>query len=283
MGTGLIPKTSKQTGNRTVHFFRSMTNSRFDRQAASQGSVYVPRSASNPLFEETSHRAIRAAHRRKWTLVGVILLLVAAGVGLFVQHSVEVKRERALALEYVGIEGEFNAELQRFQTELQAKGDKVTPDFAPNHESSSKRFAEFAKKYPDNALGWQAALRAVSHFVEKKRVDDAITLLEPLTGKTRKNTIFQTRIRRTLAGLYAQKGEHDKALSEIELVEKLPDNPVPAETRLFKAQLLHGAGKKDQAAALLKELAASPAGEADLGGKSVSAEASLWLSYWGLN
>ena len=246
------------------------------------GSVIVPRSTKNPLFEETSERAIRAAHRRKWTLVGTVIAGISLVVAVMFYAQIDSKSERKIVTEYLAIDATYSAELEKFQAEMQAAGAKATPDMAPDHSGSSQKFAEFAKKYPADPLAWQAALKAATSNIEAKKFDDAAGLLEPLAARTLQNDIIQTRVRRTLAGIYAQKGNYDKALSELNLIEKLANNPVPGETRLFKAQVLFQAGKKEEAGKLLRELQQGGSSEGDFRGRSVSTEAGLWLGYWQL-
>jgi hypothetical protein len=55
------------------------------------------------------------------------------------------------------------------------------------------------------------------------------------------------------------------------------------EVRLMRAQLLYKNGQKEQAAQLLKELAAdTKAAVGEGSARSVATEAALWLGYWGL-
>ena len=246
------------------------------------GSFTVPKSIKNPLFEETSERAIRAAHRRKWTLVGTVIAALTVIVAAMSYARIDSNSERKLVSEYLAIDATYTAELEKFQTELQAAGANATPDMAPDHSGSTQKFADFAKKHPTDPLAWQAALKAATSNIEAKKYDEAAALLEPLAARTLQNDIIQTRVRRTLAGIYAQKGNFDKALAELNLVEKLANNPVPGETRLLKAQILYQAGKKEDAGKLLRELQQSGSVEGDFMGRSVSTEAGFWLGYWQL-
>lgn len=244
-------------------------------------SIVIPKSTRNPLFEETSDRAIRTAHRRKWTFFGTLGLLVGVAVGIWFWHAREQALVREMTTEYLAIEAAFGEEQQKFQDAQKAAGDKADFTKSPDHAASAQKFAEYARKYPEEPLGWQAALRASSLLIEQKKTKDAQDLLENVTRRTLKNNVAQARLRRTLAGVYADQGDYAKAISELEFAEKLPDNPVLDETRLLRAQFLYLAGRKDDAAKLLKELSAS-AGLDATGARSVATEASLWLGYWGL-
>lgn len=251
-------------------------------KASTPATFVAPRAASNPLFEETSLRAIKLAHRRKWTTVGTVLVLACSGVALLAYSKFSENADRKIAGSFLAIETEYAAELQKYQTQMQTLGDKAPVDLLPDHQVSMGKFAEFAKAHPNDPLAWQGALRAASFYVERRQPEEARTLLEGVARKTLKNAFIQTRVRRTLAGIYAEAGDTDKALAEIDFIEKLPENPIPAETKLFKARLLYAAGKKDAAATLLRELTANPEINADPSNRSVSVEASLWLGFWGL-
>ena len=249
----------------------------------SSATFVIPKSTRNPLFEETSERAIRTAHRRKWTLVATIGLGIGVAVGLFAYHRAQQSAERELTVAYLAIDGQYSDEQTKFQESLKAQGQ--APDFTKeaDHSASAQKFAEFARKNPTEPLAWQAALRASALFIEQKKPAEAQDLIELVMRKTLRNNVAQARLRRTLAGIHADAGAYDKALSELDFAIKLPDNPVLEETKLLRGQVLFLAGKKDEASAALRELSVASAGDADpTGGKSVATEASLWLGYWGL-
>lgn len=227
--------------------------------------------------------AIKLAHRRKWTTLGSVLALICTGLGFVIYSKISESRARTLTVKYTEIESAYTNEILTFQEDMKLKGSKAEPDAQPNHSASTQKFAAFAKQNWNEPLGWQAAIRASTSLIEQKNNSEAIALLEPLVRKTLKNNFIQARVRRTLAGLYAESGEFDKSLAELNFIEKLPDVPSQNETKLFKARILYMSGKKDDAAKLLKELAGSSAtDESDLSGKPASVEAALWIGYWGL-
>jgi predicted negative regulator of RcsB-dependent stress response len=248
----------------------------------SSATFVVPKSTRNPLFEETSDRAIRTAHRRKWTLVAAVGLCLGVAVGFYVYHRTQQAAARSLTVNYLAIDALFNDEQTKFQETLKAAGDGADFTTQPDHSGSAQKFAEFARANPDDPLAWQAALRASSLFIEAKKPKDAQELLELVSRKTLRNNVAQARLRRTLAGIHADSGNFDKALAELDFAIKLPDNPVLDETKLLRAQVLYLSGKKEEAGTALRELAAAPAVSNDVSGKSVSTEASLWLGFWGL-
>ncbi|MEY4064145.1 MAG: hypothetical protein RIR26_353 [Pseudomonadota bacterium] len=236
-----------------------------------------------PIFEETSAKAIRAAHRRKWTMVTTVALvcMVAAALLGFSWHRNRV--ERALVEEYLAIDSLYTTEKQSFEDKLRAEPKLNTPDARPDHGPSAKKFEEFAKANVASPLGWQAALRASSEYIEVQKFAEAQSLLEPLLIRTLKHVVVQVRVRKTIAGLLAEQGQFDPALEQLAFLEKLADNPLVPEVRLLKAQILYKKGQKEDAGKLLKELAAdTKAAVGEGSSRSVATEASLWLGYWGL-
>lgn len=265
--------------------FQKPSSSRFQSGLESDKSstpFVVPKSTRNPLFEETSDRAIRTAHRRKWTLVAAVGLCIGAAVGIYAHHHAQEDAARSLTLSYLAIDAQFNDEQTKFQESLQAAGENADLSAEPDHSASAQKFAEFARAHSDNPLALQAALRASSLLIEAKKPQEALDLLELVSRRTLSNNIAQARLRRTLAGIHADSGNFDKALAELDFAIKLPDNPVLNETKLLRAQVLYLSGKKEEAATALRELAALPAVPAEMSGKSVATEASLWLGFWGL-
>ena len=243
-------------------------------------SLVGVRSVENNLFEETAYRAIKVANRRKWTLISAISLLVVTGVVLLVLNKLRNDRHEKLSNDYVVIESIYNAEVKKFQDDQQALGDKApsVPDFS----ASAQKFAEFSKAQPSDPLGWNAGIRAAGSLLEQKKYEEAKTLLEPIVEKSLKNLLIQVKVRRTLAGIYAELKDYDKALKHLEFAEKISDNPILGQTRLFKAQVLFLADKKTEAAAILRELSLSPGSFGDLESKAVATEATQWLGFWNL-
>ncbi len=245
------------------------------------GPLGMTKGHSGAMFEDSSARAFKAARRRKWTLVSTLVALAALGIGALAYNRHLENTKRAVASEYLAIEAEMASQTQKFQEQVKAAKEKaasLTPDFS----AVGDKFATFAKKYPSEPLGWQASLKASNIYIEGKKFDEAAQLLLPLVGKSQRNFLMQTKIRHVLAGIYAQKGEYDKALVELDLILKSKENPIPAETKLFKAQILFLAGKKEEAGKLLKEIGGDSMSIFDPSFKSLATEATLWASYWGL-
>ncbi len=263
--------------------FNSMRSSKQSWLDTVQQGGVAAGSMQRPIFEETSAKAIQAAHRRKWTMVGFVVVLLAVASGLLVYSWQKSKAERQLIQSYVEIDALYVSENQAFEDKLKTSPDLNTFDARPDHSQSTKKFEEFAKANVKTSLGWQAALRASSELIEQQKYAEAQALLEPLLIRTLKHVVVQVRVRKTLAGLMAEQGQFDQALEQLSFLEKLPDNPMVPEVRLMRAQLLYKKGEKDQAAQLLKELASdSSAAVGEGSARSVATEASLWLGYWGL-
>lgn len=238
-------------------------------------------SLKGAVFEESSARAIKLAHRRKWTALGTIFALILIGVGALIYHNVTTNRERDLVREFLAIEGEFTAESERFQQKVQSAG-AAAADLTPEYGPIADKFAAFGKEHVNKAVGWQASIRAANIYLSNKKIDEARQLLEPLVKRTLSYNLMQIKIRRALAGIYAEQKNFDKALAELDYLEKLPDNPSLNEIKLFKAQVLYMADKKEEAAKRLRELSDNALAGFDPSARSTASEAAMWLGYWGL-
>lgn len=240
--------------------------------------------AGGPLLDETTSRALRIAKRRKWTFIGSIVLVGVAGIGAIVFHNVSSGRQKDVARQYLAIETEYTTITKDFQDKRSKDAAAAASDpFAmPDYSGVANKYAEFASTYVSDPMGWDAALRAAKMYMDMKNTDEARKLLEPLKSRTLKHNLVQIKVRRALAGIYAENKEFDKAISELDFIEKLPDNPLVGDVKLFKAQVYFLAGRKDDAAKLMRELAAGDSSTTDAMGKPVATEASAWLGYWGL-
>ncbi len=233
-------------------------------------------------FDDTAMNAIRAAHRRQWTTIATLVGLFLVGVGVYAYSQWSKGREDGIVNDYMQADRLFQAENETFMRAMQMPGSDLAKLGRPEHAASAEKFESFALRFPKHPLAWVANFRAASEFVESGRTDKATVLLESILPLTMNNVLIQVRVRRTLAGLYADKGAYPKAMAELDILEKMPENPALSENKLFKAKVAFLAGDKEKAGKILRELAASP--EMSLGGdrSSVANEAALWLGHWGL-
>jgi tetratricopeptide (TPR) repeat protein len=256
--------------------------------APTRPTFVVPKSTRNPLFDQTSEKAIRVAHRRKWTSLVTLLTVLGTSIGLYFWTQARKNSERELTKEFISIQAEFDKEQEAFQDTQKAAGKDADFSKSPDHTATAQKFFEFAKKHNDGNLGVQAALRASSAFIEKKDWDKAIELINDVARKTLSNTVAQSKLKMVLAKVYFEKGELPKALAELDYAVKLKDNPILDETKLLKAQVLYFNNQKKEAAELLRELANSPSMSLPElmgggGGESqIASEAAMWLGHWGL-
>jgi predicted negative regulator of RcsB-dependent stress response len=239
-------------------------------------------SSAGIRYDDTALNAIRAAHRRKWTTIATITAVIGTGIGVFWYSSYKKSQESALVTAYIQADKMFNTEQDAYIAEMQKPGADPSKIGKPDHLPSAKKFEEFARANASKAIAWVAAFRAASEYIEKGQTDSAIALLELVASRTMKHPLVQVRARRTLAGLYADKNDFAKALSELSILEKMTDNPMTSENRLFKAKVHFLAGQKEEAAKILNELAASTDLSSAGDRSSVAAEAALWLGYWGI-
>lgn len=236
----------------------------------------------NPLARDRSQQAIRTAFRRKWTLIGTLILAFGAASGILIAHFARQNAERELTRAYLAAQSAYEDEIEAYQKELQGLDNlEKAKDLRPNHSKSTPLFREFSDKYRGHPLAWQADLRIAQEDMKDKNFDAAIARLEPMASKTRSFSIMQVKLRETLAGLYAEKGDFTRALAEMAIVEKIADNPAPDGTLLRKAQYTFLSGDKESAGRQLGELAKGRVGELMIG-DDVSTEASNWLDLWDL-
>lgn len=253
-----------------------------ERQGFGSGGISTNFGASKtPIYDETTAKALRLAHRRKWTMIGSLVLLAAIAIGVIVFNNISSSRAKESAKEFLAIEADFVAATQKFQETLQANP-QTAAEARPDYTAVAQRFHDFANRNVDKPLGWQAALRASAIYLDTGKTKEARELLEQVEKRTLKSSLIQVKVRRALAGIYADAKEYDKALAELDFAEKLPDNPGLSEIKLFKGQVLYLAGKKEDAARVLKEIAGDPTALLDPNAKAASSEAAMWIGYWGL-
>lgn len=239
-------------------------------------------SYGEPFARDQSAKAIRAAYRRKWMLIGALGLIVASAIAAVVVHQNNKASERVFTQQYLKAQELFNQEIEEFREKLSKSENLQNVDsLEPDHTGSTPLFREFAQAHPDHPLGWQAALQVAQQSMASGSFQEAVDLLAPMVPKTRRFPIMQVKLRETLAGLYAELGDYEKALAELDIVEKIPENPLPAATALRRAQFLFLSGDKTGAQGLLEQLASGRLGEISVS-TEISSDARSWLAFWGL-
>jgi predicted negative regulator of RcsB-dependent stress response len=237
-----------------------------------------------PMARDHSEAAIRAAFRRKWTFWGVALAIVCIVGGLLSWHTYVQSIDREQTIAFLRAQTIYDSELEAFSKKLETNQDLAQiENMRPDHSKSTPLFKEFAEKYADTPLGWQASLRVSQELIKGGDSEGAIALLSPIVSRTRRFPVLQTKVRRALAGLYAEKGDFSKALAEVAIIEKIKENPVPDQTLLFKGQLLYLSGDKEGARDVLRKLSDGSGLDNVLVSQDVSLDAALWLDFWKLN
>lgn len=235
-----------------------------------------------PLARDHSEQAIRSAFRRKWTFWGLAIGILIAAAGVFALNEYQTSKERTLTTEYLKAQSAFESELEAFSKSLEnSENLENISDLKPDHSRSTPLFRDFAEKHPHHPLGWQAALRVAQQAMKEGNHEEVKALLQPIVGKTRRFPIMQVKIRRALAGVYAELGEYGAALDELKIVEQVNENPAKDQVLLFKAQLLYLSGDKEAARELLESLSTGLLGLQTVS-QDVSTDAGLWLDYWKL-
>ncbi|MES2615932.1 MAG: tetratricopeptide repeat protein [Bdellovibrionota bacterium] len=199
--------------------------------------------ANSKLFEDNAMKAIKVAHRRKWTSIIAAVFVLLVIIAVVVYHEVKSSRDAVLAEQYTEIENIFNQEN------------------TDNHSNSMPKFRDFAIKNPQNPYGWQAAIRSSIYFIKINKLVDAQKLLEAVLPYTLNHELVQIKIRTALAGIYASQNNIPKAIEELTIVENFPHNPMPNQSRFLKAQIYAAANKQAEAKKVLNQIISEPSAQ----------------------
>ena len=264
---------------RGLTVIRLLRNIAYDNDA-SKTIISPKRSTENNLFEETSYKAIKTAQRRKWTLIGLIVAILLVGVSLLIYNQMTTSKNLKLANEYANIEEIFNKENSENQKIIEQFKGNLPKDFSPNFEKSMPLFAEYAKKYVKEPIGWQAGIRSATYYISKNLNNKAKEILEPIVIYSAKYPLIQVKVRTTLAGIYLTEKQEQKALSEISIVEAIVQNPEPNQARLLKAQISYAMGDKEQAIKILNQIISSNSEQNKQNQTSeIQQQAKVWLNF----
>jgi predicted negative regulator of RcsB-dependent stress response len=263
-----------------IRFLRNLAH---DNDASKSTIINPKRSSENTLFEETSYRAIRVAQRRKWTLMALIASIILIGIGFLIYNQNLNSKTQKLATEYAEIEEVFNQENLEFQKKSETAKGKLPIENSPEYPKSMELFSQFSKKYSSEPSGWQAAIRAGTYYISKGLNEKAKEILEPVVENTGSHPLIQIRVRTALAGIYSSEKNNERALNELKVVEEIPQNPLPNQARLLRAQILFISGNKTEALKILNQIISSndTVSSSDLTNQAsqIQQQAKIWLNY----
>jgi thioredoxin-like negative regulator of GroEL len=239
------------------------------------------KSSKNKIFEETSYQAIQAAHRKKWTFIGVFLLVITIITALIAKDYFSSRSQNKIANEYARIDLIYQKETAAFQEKT--KTASVAKNSEADYSQSMPLFYKFALEHKDNPYGWQAAIRTATYFIAKDKNKEAEEVLTAISPNIQKFPLVQTKVGMTLASVYAAQKNNAKAIEELSKVENLAENPMPNQARLLKAQILFVSGNKKEANKILNQIISSPVPADSKPGSEdqTKKQAQLWLSYIG--
>ena len=133
----------------------------------------------------------------------------------------------------------ISKKIQDIEAKLAPKGDAQTPVAATpaqldekaalekqaqaikaDHTASAQQFLNYYKTHDDNAEGWVAGMTAARVFIAQGKPTEAQPILEGVLAKSKSVRFYQVQSRITLVGLLEQSGEYDKALTQVDDLEK---------------------------------------------------------------
>lgn len=189
----------------------------------------------------------------KHKIMAILLILVALSAGIALTVVTVQKRtafQAKITKEYATINATYLAEQTAFEKLKQEKKGTISEEDG-NFETSMTQFYDFALKYPETPVGWQAALRCATYFIVKNQTDKTVKVLEAILPSSHSHAWIQVKARLALAGIYAQNKKISQAEEQFQRLSELKHNPAKNLVDLVHGQILTIADKPQQAKKLL--------------------------------
>lgn len=123
--------------------------------------------------------------------------------------------------------------IQAEKTALEAQAKAIKPD----HTASSEKYLEYFKQHENDAEGWLAGMNAARIYLEQEKLPEAQKVFEEIALKAKDNKFYQTQSRLALIGVYEDQADYDKALSQVDTLEKSNDADLKPRLLLAKGRL----------------------------------------------
>ncbi len=180
------------------------------------------------------------------------------------REALEKKRDTLKAAQPKPAAEAKDAKPQEDGPEIKAL-DAQIKELKPDHAASSEQYKTFYVANPKNAEGWVAGLKYASFAAEQNKLEDAQKILEDLTKNAQGHAILQTQGLLLLISILEDRGEFDKALEQVNVLEKTASADLKPRVLLSKAQIYYFkkdfANTKETASKLLADYDNTP--EAD--------------------
>lgn len=118
----------------------------------------------------------------------------------------------------------------------------------------SRDYERVIAQYPRSQAALVARLEAGSRKMKEGDLNQAISLLEPVTQKRKVPPLLRIGALQNLALAYIKTGRFDQAVSQLDQAIQDPGNPAQDYSRLLLARVWEMKGDGDKAAALYKTL-----------------------------
>lgn len=144
--------------------------------------------------------------------------------------------------------------LKKFELDAPTKAkkdalEKQINDIKPNHANSLAGFKDFFEKHPKNVEGWSSGMRAAAILSDEQKIDAALPIVEQIAAAAAKDPFYSVQSRIFLAGLLEEKGDFDRALSEISTLEATASEDIKPSLLLTKGRLQLLKNTKEEAKA----------------------------------
>jgi predicted negative regulator of RcsB-dependent stress response len=124
----------------------------------------------------------------------------------------------------------------------------------PDHSASVVKFKEFYDSHAKTPEGWMAGMTAARLYADQEKLAEARPILESILEHSKDNPFYQTQARLSLIGILEELSEYDRALAEIEALDKLVDKEMKPRVLLAKGRILMLKNDKEQAKATFSAL-----------------------------
>lgn len=123
------------------------------------------------------------------------------------------------------------------QTAQKAVLEKQVAAIKADHTESSRQFQEYFKKYEKTPEGWVAGMTAAKIMLDGQKTAEATPLVEAVVANSKDVPFYQTQARLTLAGLHEEAGAYDKALVELDALDKIVSEELKPKVLLARGRI----------------------------------------------
>lgn len=172
----------------------------------------------------------------------------------FMEELSEAKKKREEVQKKLDAIGTDNDQKKKDASPAEKELEEQLAQVKADHSKSLSSYLAFFESNNSHPEGWVAGLKAISIYLEDKKIDEVAPIAKKIIENSRKYQFYQIHVRMVYSGVLEDQEKFDEALEELDHILKLNVKSVVPQVLLAKGRIYMHQKKADEAAKSFDEI-----------------------------